>query len=781
MSSMFLNILKTIYPFDKEIGDRMKNVFLLLLLVSFTFIISSQYCFSQNSSYDSLKVLIDHQLQSILGLAYEVGDIIEIDKTLGLVGGRVVDGEIEDPYGKLQHCVLFTASPPWDLRDELRNMVGVFKDGSVLWHSDTLIYGVSGGEIYGTCDLNLDGKVDIITLWNHNRDMWIYSWDGTNGVRLNSQTEGVSEISSVPRQWDFADLDGDGILEIRNLDAEDGSLSWSWNGEEYGVWSNTPHVPFTTWLPAKSATAKISVCVNLSDTLFLYTYTIKSDTTSKRRIKSIHFGNGGITITGNSFNGWKFLGGHMLPFCWDMIGLDHQNFIKPGEQKSEFIAKSQLPPAILKYYVQSERGFIKYNSMDYTLENLLYDITTNSTSGITIGPMIVNLPFDGLNFLDTLNSYTTQSRTLGWITEQSTAEKYTTLFDSAKSQLQRNAIRATRATLDTVLANANRDSSGYLSSEAYALIYFNTEYLLNQLPSPPPQYNLNINVIGNGTVTKSPELALYDSATTVTLTANPSTGYRFSGWSGDVNNPDNPLILVMNSNKNITATFTIKTYTINSTAGLNGTITPSGTVIVNYGSNQTFTITPSQGYHTDSVFVNGNYIGAVGSYTFTNVTSNQTIHAKFKINTYTLTIQPNPNGVVTKNPDQPVYNHGVAVQLTSTPNTGYEFVGWGGDLHQYTDNPITFEMNSNKNISVYYELGSIQLPTFTINVTIAGSGTVTKTPNQPTYEPGTSVILNAKPASGFRFVGWSGDATGTSTKITISMNGNKNITATFVR
>lgn len=393
-----------------------------------------------------------------------------------------------------------------------------------------------------------------------------------------------------------------------------------------------------------------------------------------------------------------------------------------------------------------------------------------------------------VEIIDSLEVVKEEVHEYSWIADNEFVNELDSNLTSAQNYLsQGDSINCARQifTFQKKVNEEYRDSldgdSKFVTIEGWKFLYYNAQYILDRLPTPPPQYNLNINIIGSGTVSKNPDLAMYDSSTTVQLTATPLTGYNFTGWSGDVNNPDNPLILVMNDNKNITATFTIKTYTINSTVGSNGTITPSGTVIVNHGSNRTFTITPSEGYHTDSVFVNGNYIGAVGSYTFTNVTSNQTIYAKFKINTYTLTIQPNPNGVVTKNPDQTVYNHGVAVQLTATPNTGYEFVGWGGDLEQYNDNPITLEMNSDKNISVYYEPVAIQLPTFTLNVTIVGSGTVTKTPNQPTYELGTSVILSAKPASGFRFVGWSGDATGTSTKITISMNGNKNIIATFVR
>jgi len=83
----------------------------------------------------------------------------------------------------------------------------------------------------------------------------------------------------------------------------------------------------------------------------------------------------------------------------------------------------------------------------------------------------------------------------------------------------------------------------------------------------------------------------------------------------------------------IAATFAINTFTITASAGANGTIAPSGIQTVNYGANQTFTITPTLGYHVADVLVDGVSAGAVTSYTFTNVTAAHTIAATFTINT----------------------------------------------------------------------------------------------------------------------------------------------------
>src|SRR5450432_2155917 len=68
---------------------------------------------------------------------------------------------------------------------------------------------------------------------------------------------------------------------------------------------------------------------------------------------------------------------------------------------------------------------------------------------------------------------------------------------------------------------------------------------------------------------------------------------------------------------------------------------------------------------------------------------------------------------------------------------------------------------------------------YTLTVTTNGNGFVTQDINQSTYTSGTNVTLTANPAAGQQFTGWSGDTTGTSNPLTITMNANKSVTATF--
>ncbi|MBI3193169.1 MAG: InlB B-repeat-containing protein [Ignavibacteriae bacterium] len=283
-------------------------------------------------------------------------------------------------------------------------------------------------------------------------------------------------------------------------------------------------------------------------------------------------------------------------------------------------------------------------------------------------------------------------------------------------------------------------------------------------------YTLTINAT-NGSVAKNPDQASYNHGTSVELTATPAYGYHFVNWSGDASGVTNPLTVIMDSNKTITANFAINTYTLTVTSTNGSVVKNPDQTSYNHGVTVQLTATPTTGYH----FVNwsGDGSGTTNPLTVT-MDGNKNITANFSINTYTLTIIA-VNGSVTKNPDQPSYNHGVTVQLTATPVTGYHFVNWSGDVPQggSTTNPVSVTMNSNKNITANFAIN-----TYTLTVTSV-NGSVTKIPDQTTYDYGTSVELTATPSTGYHFTGWSGDVIGTDNPVSVVMNGDKNVTANF--
>jgi hypothetical protein len=71
----------------------------------------------------------------------------------------------------------------------------------------------------------------------------------------------------------------------------------------------------------------------------------------------------------------------------------------------------------------------------------------------------------------------------------------------------------------------------------------------------PSTYVLTLTRVGDGDVMVEPLQAAYPAGTAITLTAIPTDGWAFVGWSGDVSGVENPKHLTITADKSITATF----------------------------------------------------------------------------------------------------------------------------------------------------------------------------------------------------------------------------------
>lgn len=82
-------------------------------------------------------------------------------------------------------------------------------------------------------------------------------------------------------------------------------------------------------------------------------------------------------------------------------------------------------------------------------------------------------------------------------------------------------------------------------------------------------------------------------------------------------------------NHSITVTFAANHYTITATAGVYGSVIPSGAVDVVYGDSETFVFHPDSAYRVDSVFLDGVYVGRDTLFTVRNVSANHTLNVRF--------------------------------------------------------------------------------------------------------------------------------------------------------
>ena len=146
--------------------------------------------------------------------------------------------------------------------------------------------------------------------------------------------------------------------------------------------------------------------------------------------------------------------------------------------------------------------------------------------------------------------------------------------------------------------------------------------------------------------------------------------------------------------------------------------------------------------------------------------------------TFTLTTNVSGSGTITRNPNASSYASGTVVSLTATPASGWVFSGWSGAVTG-TTNPINVTMDANKTVTATFTQSTGT--NFTLTTSVSGSGTISLNPSGGTYASGTVVSATATPASGWTFSGWSGAATGTANPVSITMNANKSLTATFAQ
>jgi uncharacterized repeat protein (TIGR02543 family) len=288
----------------------------------------------------------------------------------------------------------------------------------------------------------------------------------------------------------------------------------------------------------------------------------------------------------------------------------------------------------------------------------------------------------------------------------------------------------------------------------------------------PIEYTLTVNVTGNGTVSKNPDQATYHYGDVVQLTAVPATGWQFAGWSGDLNGGNNPGSLTITGDTNVTATFIPIEYTLTVNVTGNGTVSrnPDQTTY-HYGDVVQLTANADPGWSLSHW--SGDLTGSDNPRSLT-ITGDMNVTATFTEDEYTLTVNTNGGGGVTRSPDQSTYHYGDIVELSAVPATGWQFADWSGDLSGSTS-PQSITMTGDKNVTATF------VPIeYTLTVNVTGSGTVSKNPNQTTYHYGDVVELTANADPGWSFSHWSGDLSGSDNPGSLTITGDTAVTATFV-
>lgn len=221
------------------------------------------------------------------------------------------------------------------------------------------------------------------------------------------------------------------------------------------------------------------------------------------------------------------------------------------------------------------------------------------------------------------------------------------------------------------------------------------------------ELTLIMGINGNGSVTPASGYHSYSENTVVNITATPSSGYNFDGWTGDVADPNSASTTVtVDSRKTVIANFSQPTYTltINMTGG--GRISPStGEHKCAQGSLISITVNPGIGYKFDG------WTGDVSDPSSTTVIvtmdSDKSVTANLSLieeTTYALTLEVNGAGSVNMPTGIHLFAKGTVVDIVATPEKGYQFVNWTGDVADPDSASTTVTIDSNKKVTANFSI-----------------------------------------------------------------------------
>lgn len=296
----------------------------------------------------------------------------------------------------------------------------------------------------------------------------------------------------------------------------------------------------------------------------------------------------------------------------------------------------------------------------------------------------------------------------------------------------------------------------------------------------------------------------YNYGTVVTLSAAPTPGSTFSGWSGGGCSGTGTCVVTVTAATNVTATFSLIQHTLTVVRAGNGTgsvtSTPAGITCgadcsEPYNNGATVQLTAVAGVGSSFAGWSGGGCSGTGVCALT-MTAATSVTATFVLTTHVTTVSvtgPVGAGTVTSSPAgitcpadcTESFNYATDVTLTATPNAGYTFQGWTGAGCTGTGQ-CTFTVTAATNVTATFAIA-----TFPLTVNRAGNGAalglVTSSPAgiscgadcSETYNFNTSVTLTATTSPGATFSGWSGGGcTGTGTCV-VAMTAARAVTATF--
>jgi len=240
----------------------------------------------------------------------------------------------------------------------------------------------------------------------------------------------------------------------------------------------------TLWIFRYPSAANVKVMVDCTISkemqAFRYSYGLRSSTSSQQDVEGFFLDVNSLIKTISSPDLWRGTrSATRQAVMW--FSRDSTKDILPGQNLDGFRILCNGLPGIATFYVE---GFVPVPEFPYgqTPDSVIgNDVFENSFKGKTLAPKDPPVHFVHLAFLDTLISYKHQAYNLGWITNKGILNSLDQKLDNARKQLERGNNKAAKNVLEAFIDEVEAQKGKHLSSEAYALLKFNAEYLISKL------------------------------------------------------------------------------------------------------------------------------------------------------------------------------------------------------------------------------------------------------------------------------------------------------------
>lgn len=327
------------------------------------------------------------------------------------------------------------------------------------------------------------------------------------------------------------------------------------------------------------------------------------------------------------------------------------------------------------------------------------------------------------------------------------------------------------------------------------------------LTATPRSLTVSRSGTGSGLVSSMPSGVLcggdcsevFADNTNVTLTATPSPGSTFEGWSGACGG-SGACALSMTEARQVTAQFQAGSYTLSVTRAGNatGSVTAASgglscgdvcSATYTGGSTVSLTATPGPnarfaGWGGACSGTGSCVVGMVAArhVTATFTATRHTLSIK-RAGTGAGTITGKPASVSCSGSCSTLQAVGSTITLTAKAASGSKFIGWSGACKGL--GTCTVKMSANIAVGAAFEkipytLSYVRSGNGSGQMAIAHTGQVCNASCKQSFPSGTLVHLSATPAAGSRFAGWSGVCRGTGACV-VTLKAAATVSANFRR